>query len=72
MDFVDNENILVLEKNLGTIRLISSSNHSLQEDLVLAMVVDNEAERSFGNTILASQQLLVTGHFGMRSHNMWF
>ena len=23
MDFVDNENILVLEKNLGTIRLIS-------------------------------------------------
>lgn len=45
MDFVDNENILVLEKNLGTIRLISLSNSSLQEGTVLVMAVDNEAER---------------------------
>jgi len=45
MDFVDNENILVLEKNLGTIRLISLSNSSLQEGTVLVMAVDIEAER---------------------------
>jgi hypothetical protein len=45
MDFVDNKNILVLEKNLGTIRLVSSSNNSLQEEPVLGTVVDSEAER---------------------------
>lgn len=43
MAFIDNNNILVLEKNQGTVRLIS--NGILQEEPVLEVDVNNKSER---------------------------
>jgi aldose sugar dehydrogenase len=45
MEFIDNENILVLEKDHGTIRLVSSLNGTLEEEPVLEVQVENKAER---------------------------
>jgi aldose sugar dehydrogenase len=45
MEFIDNENILVLEKDHGTVRLVSSLNGTLEEEPVLKVNVENEAER---------------------------
>jgi glucose/arabinose dehydrogenase len=46
MEFIDNSNsILVLEKDKGTVRLVSSLNGTVQEEPVLKVQVDNEAER---------------------------
>src|ERR687895_702614 len=44
MEFVDNENILVLEKDHGTVRLVSSWNRTLEKEPVLKLNVENEAE----------------------------
>jgi aldose sugar dehydrogenase len=53
MEFIDNENILVLEKDHGTIRLVSSLNGTLEDKPVLEVQVENEAERGLlGITIL--------------------
>ena len=43
MAFIDSNNILVLEKDEGTVRLVS--NNSLQEEPVLKVDVNNKAER---------------------------
>jgi glucose/arabinose dehydrogenase len=45
MEFVDNENILVLEKDHGTVRLVSSSNGTLEKEPLLRLRIENEAER---------------------------
>lgn len=45
MEFIDNENILVLEKDQGTTRLVSSWNRTLEKEPVLKLKVENEAER---------------------------
>jgi aldose sugar dehydrogenase len=45
MEFIDNENILVLEKDHGTVRLVSSSNGTLEKEPLLSLSVENEAER---------------------------
>jgi aldose sugar dehydrogenase len=45
MEFVGNGNILVLEKDHGTVRLVSSSNRTLEKDPVLKLEIENEAER---------------------------
>jgi glucose/arabinose dehydrogenase len=45
MEFIDNENILVLEKDQGTVRLVSSSNGTLEKEPLLKLRVENEAER---------------------------
>ena len=45
MEFVDNGNILVLEKDHGTVRLVSSLNGTLEKEPVLKLEVENEAER---------------------------
>jgi len=44
MAFIDNNNILVLEKEKGTIRLVS--NGILQEDPVLQVDVNSRSERA--------------------------
>ncbi len=51
MAFIDNNNILVLEKEKGTVRLVS--NGILQEEPVLEVNVDSRSERGLlGNAIL--------------------
>jgi aldose sugar dehydrogenase len=45
MEFIDNENILVLEKDHGTVRLVSSSNGTLEKEPLLNLNVENGAER---------------------------
>ncbi len=45
MEFIDSENILVLEKDGGTVRLVSSVNGTLKEEPVLEVKVENAAER---------------------------
>jgi glucose/arabinose dehydrogenase len=45
MEFVGDGNILVLEKDHGTVRLVSSSNRTLEKEPVLKLEVENEAER---------------------------
>jgi aldose sugar dehydrogenase len=45
MEFIDNDNILVLEKDHGTVRLVSSSNGTLEKEPLLNLSVENEAER---------------------------
>src|ERR687895_1031465 len=45
MEFVDNGNILVLEKDHGTVRLVSFLNGTLEKEPVLKLEVENEAER---------------------------
>jgi glucose/arabinose dehydrogenase len=45
MEFVGNGNILVLEKDHGTVRLVSSSNRTLEKEPVLKLEIENEAER---------------------------
>jgi aldose sugar dehydrogenase len=44
MEFIDNENILVLEKDHGTVRLVSL-NGTLEKEPVLKLEVENGAER---------------------------
>ena len=45
MESIDNENILVLEKDQGTALLVSSWNRTLEKEPVLKLKVENEAER---------------------------
>jgi glucose/arabinose dehydrogenase len=45
MEFVGDGNILVLEKDHGIVRLVSSSNRTLEKEPVLKLEVENEAER---------------------------
>ena len=45
MEFIDNENILVLDKDQGTALLVSSWNRTLEKEPVLKLKVENEAER---------------------------
>ena len=45
MEFIDNENILVLEKDQGTIRLVSPWNGTVEKEPLLKLEVENEAER---------------------------
>jgi glucose/arabinose dehydrogenase len=45
MEFVDNGNILVLDKDYGTVHLVSSLNGTLEKEPVLKLEVENEAER---------------------------
>jgi aldose sugar dehydrogenase len=45
MEFIDNENILVLEKDQGKVRLVSFSNRTLEKESLLRLRVENEAER---------------------------
>lgn len=62
MEFIDNENILVLEKNHGTVRLVSSSNGTEKEPL-LNLSVTNEAERGLlGIAILEDNNIHNNGY----------
>jgi aldose sugar dehydrogenase len=45
MEFIDNESILVLEKDQGTVRLVSTLNGTLEKEPLLKLRVENEAER---------------------------
>jgi aldose sugar dehydrogenase len=45
MEFVDNGNILVLEKDHGSVRLVSPSIRTLEKEPVLKLEAENEAER---------------------------
>jgi len=63
MEFVDGENILVLEKDHGTVRLISSSNGTLEKEPVLKLNVENEAERGLlGVAILKDNNVRNKGY----------
>jgi aldose sugar dehydrogenase len=63
MEFIDNENILVLEKDHGTVRLVSSSNGTLKKEPLLNLVVENEAERGLlGVAILKDNNIHINGN----------
>jgi glucose/arabinose dehydrogenase len=63
MEFIDNENILVLEKDHGTVRLVSSSNGTLEKEPLLNLSVENEAERGLlGVAILQDSNMHNMGH----------
>src|SRR5215204_6125266 len=61
MEFVDGENILVLEKDHGTVRLISSSNGTLEKEPVLKLNVENEAERGLLGVAILKNVLAALG-----------
>jgi aldose sugar dehydrogenase len=63
MEFIDKENILVLEKDHGTVRLISSSNGTLEKEPLLNLNVENEAERGLlGVAILKDSNIHNMGY----------
>lgn len=45
MEFIDEDNIVVLEKDHGTVRIVSSWNRTLEKEPLLKLEVENEAER---------------------------
>jgi aldose sugar dehydrogenase len=64
MEFIDNENILVLEKDHGTVRLVSSSNGTSEKEPVLKLNVENDAERGLlGVAILNENNVRDKGYF---------
>jgi aldose sugar dehydrogenase len=57
MEFIDNENILVLEKDHGTAHLISSLNGTLEDKPTLEVQVENEAERGLLGVAILNDDL---------------
>lgn len=69
MEFVDNENILVLEKDHGTIRLVSSWNRTLGKEPVLKLNVENEAERGLLGVAILKNNNVRNKEYSINNNN---
>jgi len=69
MEFIDNTNILVIEKDQGTVRLVSSVNGTLEEKPVLKVKVENVAERGLLGVAILKEDLRNNKHANNNSTN---
>jgi glucose/arabinose dehydrogenase len=69
MEFIDNENILVLEKDQGTVRLVSSSNGTLEKEPVLRLKIENEAERGLLGVAILKDNNVLNKEYSINNNN---